>query len=161
MLRLLIASLIVPAAASAHSSFTLPTTQCPIAHCSIYAGNVDAQVPPTAPTQRHSDPETGGSVVGLGCATNGTIIACTYGFGPTTSCGGNPQDMLVIYDNQANILYSSDCLFDSSALTSVPIISSAGDVFMSDDVTLARISPDPMTHMYPSTGGSSWCIGRF
>jgi len=130
------------------------------------------QAPPTDPTQHYADSEHGASK-GLGCVTGGVTIngvaqqiaACTYDSGPTrcgvmTNCcpGGNPKDLLVIYDSQGNTLYGSDCLFDGYPWESVPIISSAGDVWMSDDATVARISPDPMTGAYPSPGGSNWCM---
>ena len=62
MMRAAVLLLAIGISASAHTTFTLPSAGCPLAHCSIFAGNVDAQAPPTAPTQRHSDANTGSSV---------------------------------------------------------------------------------------------------
>jgi hypothetical protein len=97
--------------------------------------------------------------------TSDTAIACTYDNGDTVDAWGNPLcpnnepvDTLVVYDTSGNYLYRSHCLFDSHAWQSVPIISSNGDVFLSDDKTVARISKDPVTHLYPSDGGSTWCM---
>ena len=97
--------------------------------------------------------------------TSDVTIACTYDNGATTDPNGNsycadggPIDTLVIYDTSLNILYHSQCLFDSNAWESVPIISSNGDVFMSDDKYVARISKDANTHQYPSAGNYTWCM---
>jgi hypothetical protein len=161
MLKTTLLLVAIAISGSAHSTFSLPTAGCPIAHCSIYAGNVDPDTPPPpSPMKQFGDTETGGSL-GLGCVTNNVtgnrIVACTYDNGPTGNCpNGNPQDTLIIYDMTGTILYNSYCLFDGNAWKSVPIISSSGDVFMSDDATVARISPT--SGVYPSQGDYTWCM---
>lgn len=121
-------------------------------------GRTGQSAPPSGSplTQRFHDSGTAGSSKGLGCVTDNSIIACTYGDGPLCA-SGEPIDTLVIYSSTGSILYRSDCTFDSTAQGSVPIITSGGDVFMSDDKIIARVSKDPVTHLYPSPGAFSWC----
>jgi hypothetical protein len=150
MLRLFIVSLILAAVASAHTAFSLATSGCPMAHCNPLGGGVDTAAPPTnTPSLYNNDPYAGMSK-GLGCVSNGTYVACTYGGtgGPCESPTDTDPNYLVIYDNSGTIQYCSGNLFDSNASSSVPMMDTAGDVIMSDDVTIALISTP-----YPTQGG--------
>jgi hypothetical protein len=89
MLKVTILFLVIAASVSAHTTFTLPTSGCPAAHCSIFAGNQEPLAPPAAtpPTQQFKDPVTGHSG-GIGCVSNNTFVACTYGAGPLRDGSG-------------------------------------------------------------------------
>jgi hypothetical protein len=88
----------------------------------------------------------------LGCASNGTYVACSYGTSGT-ACGtvGQLKNALVLYDASGTIQYSSDCLFDGNSANSAPLINTSGDVIMADDKIIARID-----YPYPSAGGYTW-----
>jgi hypothetical protein len=102
------------------------------------------------PNHFNSDGNTGSSQ-GLGCVSNGTYVACTYG--AAGACSGiTANNTLVIYDSGGSIKYCSGNLFDLTAQDSVPIMDTSGDVIMADDKTIARIDyPHPTT-----AGGNTW-----
>lgn len=149
--------------ASAHTAFVLPTTSsCPMAHCSNFAGSQNPMAPPTLkPGTGQSDTNTGRSL-GLGCVSNGTFVACTYGASDATDsthhvpCADKkPRNTLVIYDAAGNYLYNSNCLLDDTAQSSVPMMNTNGDVIMTDQQHIVRINR--VSGSYPPEGVASAC----
>src|ERR1700682_3413538 len=109
MLRML-PLLLFAGTAAAHTNFTFPTGNagCPMAHCSNFAGGQDPLAPPSSTPilKAHDAPPTPGEIgesPGLGCVSNGNLVACTYKTGPAMcgSGGGDPGDLLVIYSYSA------------------------------------------------------------
>jgi hypothetical protein len=174
MLKLITLLFVFGVCASAHSTFTLPSSTCPLAHCSIYAGNRTLQAPPTpmaGTVNRLLADSDVGETPGLGCSTNGTVIACTYQDGLTNDPNnGNaaycpktvdgttvdePKDTLVIYNTSGTALYKSGCLLGPLVWTSAPLIDTNGDVIVMDDTILVSIKYT--SGSYPSTGTASIC----
>lgn len=137
---LALAVLLLGVSAFAHTAFIMPTsTSCPTAHCSNFAGSQNPAPPPTAAPSTFEQDTIGGRSLGLGCVSNGTLIACTYGAGGTGSCLGAKQT-LVIYDAAMTPLYDSGCLLKDSAQSSVPMINTNGDVITADQYKLIRVN---------------------
>jgi hypothetical protein len=159
MLRMSFLLLLFGITASAqHTTFTLASTGCPMAHCSNFAGSQDAVAPPQTLTNQTSDTDTGMSK-GVGCVSNGTLVACTYKTGPDV-CDGRlePGNFLTIYSYSGGAvtkLYESGCIFDNTAWESVPMMNGDGDVIMSDDHVIARFSY--VDGSYPANGSATWC----
>lgn len=75
------------------------------------------------------DSQAGGSSVGLGVVSNGSIIVATYKDSPE----------LVKYDSNGNNIWSTT-IFTSNAWKSVPMLSTDNNIIMADDVKIVRIN---------------------
>ncbi len=130
--------LLATALSAAAEDFHLATQGCPMAHCDPRMSDQVLLDPPRESVAEiwhrdDLDSERAGSDYGLGCSSNGTIVACSY--------AGSP-DALVVYDYDGNRLWTSGDLFNASTWTSAPMVSDSGEVIMADDTTIARLGPD-------------------
>ncbi|MFQ5741396.1 MAG: hypothetical protein ACE5JX_20555 [Acidobacteriota bacterium] len=59
--------------------FPLPDSYCPMAHCDPQMSDQVGETPPLGPVNEvFSDVGRPGSLAGLGCSSNGTLVACSY-----------------------------------------------------------------------------------
>jgi hypothetical protein len=128
---------------------TPATHGCAMAHCDTRMSDHANAVPPLAETtsiQWH-DAAAPGSLFGLGCSSNGAIIACTY-----TGSGG---DNLVVYDASGARLWTSKTALDSLAWTSAPLITRDGTIIAADDRVVVRFGSDGTILWQTATPGGT------
>jgi len=121
----------LPAILPAQTLFRLPTTGCPMAHCDPrMSDNVNATIPVAAGSRIvYQDPGPVGSGAGLGCSSNGSVVACAY------------RNAVVAYDAAGARRFDSGALFGEWARTSAPIVGEDGSVIAADNQRLVRFSP--------------------
>jgi hypothetical protein len=69
----------------------------------------------------------------LGCASNGTNVACAYREFP---------DAVVYYDADGDVLWTSGTLLDENTYRNTPIIQTDGSVVIGDDLHLIKFNQD-------------------
>ena len=107
---------------------------CSMAHCNNRMNDLMSMGAPTTSSVAiiNHDVLSPGKGIGLGCASNGALAACTY---------KDPSgDNLVFYDAAGNRLWASGSLLDDTAWASAPMISSNGDVIAADDTRVVRLT---------------------
>lgn len=132
----LAAALFFAAVVRLPAQLTLPSTGCPMAHCTNHLNDAVGLISPS--TNVVSTPAFAagpGAKRGLGCSSNGSIAACTFG----STTGPN----LIGYTAGGTELFTDNGLFDQNAYTSAPIVFSNGAVLAADDQTMALFSPNP------------------
>lgn len=137
--------------AVAQDNFTVAPEGCAMAHCDGYMLGDSKSVVPTNPALRilHRDAIPEGSDIGLGCSSNGRVVACSY------RNASSPN--LVVYDPDGSRLFDSADLLNSSAYTSAPMVSTSGDVIAADDSTVIRFGSDGQVIWRTQTSGG-WPI---
>jgi hypothetical protein len=122
-------------------------TGCAMAHCDTRMSDHANAEPPRTPatTVQWHDTAAPGALFGLGCSSNGTLIACSY-----TGDGG---DNLVAYDASGTRLWTSRAVLDGSAWTSAPLILRDGSVIAADDRVVVRFAPDGAVVWQTATPG--------
>jgi hypothetical protein len=120
--------------AHAQSTFVLAPQGCSMAHCDMdLSGAANAAAPLSSDTRVVITNHTPGASLGLGCTSNYKIVACTY---------NSMTRSLIVFDGDGNRIFDSSRLLDSTAFTSVPLISTTGEVIAADDQTLVRFAAD-------------------
>jgi len=138
--------------------FVLATSGCAMAHCDGRMSDLArAFAPGPAAEMLFHDPVPGlpgatmGSQKGLGCASNGSIVACSLGESapdyPVTSCEPLIHDTLVVYGYNASTgglsrRWSSGTALNCRTWTSAPIVSADGGVIAADDRVMIRFAAD-------------------
>lgn len=134
-----------PAAGSATPSPTEPDQlsppwrmgrrYCPMAHCD---GQMSDGLGMTVPIGEvgilWQDLTAAGSNYGLGCSSNGSVVACSMGG------SGKPGPYLKVYDASGMVLWTSNRL-NSSAFYSAPLVDVNGSVIATDSKILIRFNP--------------------
>jgi outer membrane protein assembly factor BamB len=107
---------------------------CAMAHCDSRMSGLIRMNPPTGAgaAVQHHDALSAGKGIGLGCSSNGTLIACTY----KDPAGNN----LVAYNASGKRLWASGSLLNANAYASAPLISAAGDIIAADDQRILRFN---------------------
>ncbi len=82
-----------------------------------------------ASTRVLSRASASGALPGLGCASNGSIVACSL---------ASSTDSLIVYNAQGDRLASSGSHLNQSAWTSAPIVSAGGHIIAADDTHVIR-----------------------
>ncbi|MGH2543295.1 MAG: hypothetical protein ACRDIB_10870, partial [Ardenticatenaceae bacterium] len=138
-------------------------TGCPRAHCDQRNSDWVSMVPPgeDAAILWHDivQSPTGqpmGSSQGLGCSSNGTDVACTFG-----RVGGAcaEEDTLIVYGYDDGTgepfrRWDSDTLLNCTAYTSAPLIGLGGSVVAADDEKIVRFGPSgTLLWIAPTPGG--------
>lgn len=139
-----------PASPSPARPFALGHTGCPMAHCDPAMSDRDPLPAPLTSqvAQRWHDSAVPGSAVGLGCASNGRIAACSL-----TGPAGSSGPFLVAYDAGGHRLWDSGTLLDSFSFTSAPMVAEDGSVIAADDRLLVRFDPGGGIHWSTQTAG--------
>jgi PQQ-like domain len=120
------------AQAQTPAPFTLAPQGCSMAHCTMnLSGSTNVVPPVSSDTSVVVKKLTPGALFGLGCSSNYTIVACTY---------QSITPSLIVFDGDGNRIFDSGRIFDSTAWTSVPIVSSEGEVIACDDRSLVRFA---------------------
>lgn len=120
------------AGSAAIEPFLLGNEGCPMAHCNPQLTDQGAHISPTGPIEvRWHDDTASGSSFGLGCSSNGDIVACSY-------TGG---DSLVVYERDGSIRWSTDVL-GATAFASAPLVSTAGEVIAASATAVVRFAAD-------------------
>jgi hypothetical protein len=123
-------------------------TGCAMAHCDTrMSDDAHAEPPRAAMTSlQWHDTVPAGALTGLGCASNGSFVVCSY-----TGTGG---DNVVAYDPTGARLWTSGTLLDSAAWTSAPLIARDGSVIAADDRVVVRFAHDgTVLWQTPTPGG--------
>ena len=122
----------------------LPLSGCPMAHCDPHLNDaVGLTAPPTGQSIQ-IDTLSGGAGIGLGCSSNGTIFACSFG-----SVGGSN---LIVYDADGNRIYAAPpALLNQNARKSAPIVFTDGMVLAADNLHLLLINPQTATVQWMTT----------
>jgi outer membrane protein assembly factor BamB len=133
--------------AQSSTEFILPAQGCPMAHCDArMSGNVDMSPPVDSSTQVvFADPLPEGARGGLGCSSNGTVVACAF--------HNILSPSMVVYDGDGSRLFTSGKLLNRSAWTSAPIVDTFGGVIAADSRTLVRFAADGTVLWRRSTVG--------
>ncbi|MFQ5738137.1 MAG: hypothetical protein ACE5JX_03950 [Acidobacteriota bacterium] len=114
---------------------------CPMAHCDGRMSDQVNLVPPAGPLVGllYEDTVPAGSLPALGCASNGSVAACSF----TETDPGDPN--LVTYNCQIDgppscqMLWSTTVL-DLNAFITAPIVGDAGDLIVADGQTVRRFN---------------------
>lgn len=143
VLAALLAGFLTSAAAD---DFLVGTVGCPMAHCDNQMSdtlNLAAPRKPVGVTWRRE--VNRGSKGGLGCSSNGTVVACTF---------VGDGDNLVVYDADGEQLWTSDDLLFEGAVASAPIVAVDGSVIATDGRYLIRFDPQGgIVWMQETAGG--------
>ena len=128
--------------------FVLGGQGCPMAHCDVRMSDLANLPAPGANVgvvwRREADR---GSLSGLGCSSNGTVVACTL-----IGTGG---DNLVVYDYDGNRLWGSGSVLNETTPTSAPIVAVDGSVIVADDLHVVRFDPQgTVVWNTPTPGGN-------
>ena len=114
--------------------FPLLHVGCPMAHCdSQMSDQVGLVGPATAVLVGQDNGAVGGG--GLGCVSNGRLVACTYRGDPTL------QSNLVVFDSSGHRVWEDHGQLGVNAWFSAPIIGSDGTVIAADDRWVMRVDP--------------------
>ncbi len=121
------------------AKFVAAPHACSAAHCNNQ--NSDLALLPPSPTGSmllKKWNRYGGSTFGLGCSSNGTRFACS--FGPTTL---TPATNVAVFDSNGNLLWEAPSAFRSNGLSglasgSAPIIDSSGGIIATDEERIIR-----------------------
>lgn len=115
-----------------------------MAHCDSKMTDLGGEHVPRGPgvvlLARDSAPD--GSGKGLGCSSNGAVVACSYK-------NLDDVDAVVVYNASGSRLWASGTHLSGSSHFSAPLVSASGDVVAADDRTLARFTP---------SGGVAWSV---
>ena len=112
----------------------LPKLGCPMAHCNPHLNDAVNLTSPSVGDLIQSDSLGTGTGAGLGCSSNGTIFACTFG----SATGSN----LIVYDADGNRIYAAPPgLLNQNARKSAPIVFTNGMVLAADNVHVTLIDP--------------------
>lgn len=131
--------------------FVLAGKGCPMAHCDVRMTDAENMLPPldAQPLILFQDPSPQGSGEGLGCASNGSTVACTY----SNSDPSFPN--LVVYDGDGNQKFNSGTLLDSKAAKSAPMVDTLGGLITADDHVVVRYDQyGNLLWQTPTPGGS-------
>ena len=120
--------------AGAQGLFELGSQGCSMAHCDVrMSGFANLPAPGGNVGVVWRRDRTKRAMSGIGCAANGSVVACTF---------GDPSgDNLIAYDYDGNRLWSSGALLDDTAWTSAPVVGADGSVLAADDQRIARFDP--------------------
>ncbi len=130
---------------------------CPMAHCDRRMSDTVGLPPPalgaTVIWRDLLEIAPGrflGSGKGLGCASNGTVAACSFGeippdF-PANPCASDVRDVIASYRYAGNNglperIWSSGTALNCTALASAPLVLANGAVIAADNQRLIRFSP--------------------
>lgn len=110
---------------------------CAMAHCDRQMSGNARLLPPLAPSTSALWHDTSrlGSDKGLGCASNGSVAACSFA---TNSVDQLPT--LTVYDATGQQRWSSS-LLNGFAFASAPIVDAAGGVIAADTQRVVRYDP--------------------
>ena len=104
-----------------------------MAHCNVsMSGDNSLASPTSTPILMAHDALPLGSNNGLGCASNGSVVACSY--------WGTTGDNVVAYSNYGTRLWGSGHSLDRDAWASVPMVASDGGVIAASRTKIARFS---------------------
>ena len=103
-------------------AFVLPASGCPMAHCDARMSDAVQATSPTVARRISIDRSSPGSKGGLGCVSNGSLVACTSG--STRSTLSN----LIVYNADGVRLWEDGGILGSTAWLSAPMISTDGHV---------------------------------
>lgn len=124
---------------------------CAQAHCDqALSGNAQEPAPagPVAPLWH--DTSVAGSLAGLGCSSNTSLVACSFASTPSQPTS------LRAYSPGGAVLWSST-LLNTHAATSAPMVSPAGGVIAADSVQLVSYNQDGSLAWSTNTpGGTPW-----
>ncbi len=122
--------------------FVLPAQGCPMAHCDPQMTDRDPLPAPPAgqAVALWHDASVRGSAVGLGCASNGSVVACSLAASGADGAGRH----LAVYDATGNRLGGADGFagLGPTAFASAPMVSEDGSVVAADADHLFRFDPD-------------------
>lgn len=128
-------ALLISSALSA-ANFPGASAGCWMAHCGPQLTNSTSISLPSGLGLIYNDTSGGNSGWGLGCASNGTVAACTY----TNHAGTYTGPYLKVYDASGNVLWTSS-LLDYVAIACVPMVGADGGVVACDDTQVIRFDP--------------------
>lgn len=106
-----------------------------MAHCDARMSNAVNLTSPTVAVRIRVDKALAGTKNGLGCVSNGTLVACTAGGDPAV------QSNLVVYDGDGNRVWEDRGQLGPTAWMSAPLISDAGIVIAADQSQILRADP--------------------
>jgi hypothetical protein len=120
---------------AAEEPFVVAQTGCSRAHCDTRnSDQANSPVPLGAVGIRWHDTIPSGSSAGLGCSSNGSVVACTY-----VNAGG---DNLVVYDGNGSRLWASGSNLNATAAASAAMVAVDGSVIAADNRSLLRFRPN-------------------
>ena len=101
----------------------------------LQADWVEMGVPTGAVAMRWRDTTAAGSTYGLGCSSNGSVAACSFG---GTGLAG---PFLKAYDADGTVLWTAGDGLNSNAYTSAPMVAADGGVIAADNRVVTRFGP--------------------
>ncbi len=126
---------------ASEAAFVQATTGCPGAHCDAQMSDImnNVAVPEGAVRDRwHVTPDrwfhTLGSRRGIGCSSNGSILACSFYYAERKKGA-----FVRVYDGDGSLLWDTKKLSEM-AFASAPLISPTGEVIAADDTTIIRFN---------------------
>ncbi len=123
-------------------------TGCAMAHCD-QAMTDNTHLPmPVQPVVAWRDRTVNGSLLGLGCSSNGAAVACSF-----RSASSKPSELRV-YGPDGTALWSSS-VFGSNAYLSAPMIGSDSGVIMADSSRIIRFYPNGEAKWTSTTPGGT------
>jgi hypothetical protein len=120
------------ALAATPAGFELATHGCAMAHCDPRMSDLVASTSPTGSPRILWTKGVTGPSVGVGCASNGSVAACTV----AGSSGVGP--FLYAFDADGTVRWSSGTELGSDAMASAPMVSTTGEVIAADSTRLVR-----------------------
>jgi hypothetical protein len=134
-LRLFPATLVAFAMSYAQSPAPeLPGSGCPMAHCTPHLNDAVRAIAPETATLVNLDPTTAGAGKGLGCSSNGTVVACSF----MSTAGPN----LVVYDGSGQRVFADSTGLNENTGASAPIVFADGRVLAADNKRAVLFAPD-------------------
>lgn len=112
--------------------FWVATEGCAMAHCSPSMSDQALVEYPAGELSVAWDAGGPGSIVGLGCSSNGSVAACSS----ATDTGA-----LRVYESDGTLVWDSGGLLGSTAFTSAPLVGIGGDVIAADKDAIIRFDP--------------------
>ena len=113
-----------------------------MAHCDSRMSDNVGMVAPAVAVRVAIDRDSPGARGGLGCVSNGTLVACT-GAGDQAARPG-----LVVYDADGRRVWDDGGLLGPTSWLSAAMISSLGQVIAADQQWLVRVDPLTSTTMW-------------
>jgi outer membrane protein assembly factor BamB len=124
-------------APAAVDPFAVAGRGCPMAHCDARMSDLARMPAPRTVGPLRLDRRAASAAQGLGCSSNGTVVACSAG----ERSRDRSRAYVRTYDAAGRQRWTSGTALNAWAWTSAPMVDADGGVVAADDRALVRFAP--------------------